>query len=464
MLMHRIHSPKRNGWWFAIIAAIACATSSSVQAQSGDALIDKLVEKGILTTDEANGLRDEVDKGFTQAYQVKTGMPDWVTSLKLSGDLRSRYEGFFSDNSQFAERNRFRYRLRAGFTAVLKDDFEVAFRLTSSEPSGSFGGDPVSGNTTLSGNGSKKFIYLDLAYVKWAPLHEKDWNVSTTFGKMENPFTFPSSLVFDKDYTPEGLAADVSYRFDEHQTLRWTGGAFALNELRDTTKDAYMYGTQLRLNSVWSKQISSSLGAGFFGLQNPSFLVGKPPKPTDALATDQVPDQQRGNSRDAAGNLLYEYNPIYIDAALTYAFESAPFYTGPFPITVAGDFLHNPAVSEKNEGYSMGIHFGKAGKKKTYEVAYRFIELQADAWYEETTESDFGAFYEGAPVGGRAGYGAGTNVRGHVVKLSYSPYDQLTLALTLFLTHLIDESPARPISVDSNSDMKRLQVDAVWRF
>lgn len=462
--MYPIHSIKRSGWRVAVIAAITCATSSALLAQSGDALIDKLVEKGILTTDEANGLREEVDKGFTHAYQVKSGMPDWVTSLKLSGDLRSRYEGFFSDNPAFVERNRFRYRLRAGFTAVLKDNFEVAFRLTSSEPSGTFGGDPVSGNTTLSGGGSKKFVYVDLAYAKWTPLHEKDWNLNTTFGKMENPFTFPSTLVFDKDYTPEGLAADVSYRFDEHQTLRWTGAAFALNEIGASTKDSYMYGTQLRLNSVWTKSLTSTIGAGFFAVENPTLSTGTPPKEKDSLATDQVPDQQRGNTRDAAGILIYHYNPIYIDAALTYALESAPFYTGPFPITVSGDFIHNPAVSEKNEGYTVGIHFGKAGKKKTYDVSYRYVELQSDAWYEETTESDFGAFYAGALTGGRAGYGAGTNVRGHVIKMMYSPYDHLTLGVTLFLTHLIDEPPGLPKPVDSNSDMKRLQVDAVWRF
>lgn len=49
---------------------------TSGHAQSADALIDKLVEKGILTVKEANELREESDKGFTAAHSVKTGLPE----------------------------------------------------------------------------------------------------------------------------------------------------------------------------------------------------------------------------------------------------------------------------------------------------------------------------------------------------------------------------------------------------
>src|SRR4051812_40331957 len=110
-----------------VIAAIA--SRGSIQAQSADALIDKLVDKGILTVKEANELREESDKGFNTAYSVKSGMLDWVTALKFNGDLRGRYEGFFGDNPAFVDRERFRYRLRFGAVATLKDDLEVGLRL-----------------------------------------------------------------------------------------------------------------------------------------------------------------------------------------------------------------------------------------------------------------------------------------------------------------------------------------------
>jgi hypothetical protein len=144
--------------------------------------------------------------------------------------------------------------------------------------------------------------------------------------------------------------------------------------------------------------------------------------------------------------------------------ESFPFNTGTFPVTVSGDFLHNPSVSKDNDGYSAGITLGKAGKKGTWELSYRYTALQADAWFEEFTESDFGAYYSVAPIGGSAGYGAGTNVRGHVVKGSYSPYDSLTFSVTLFATQLINNVLPAGAVTDVDSQMYRIQVDAVWKF
>lgn len=52
----------RNGGGF--LAVLALGTTA--HAQSADALIDKLVEKGVLTVKEANELREEADKGFNQ--------------------------------------------------------------------------------------------------------------------------------------------------------------------------------------------------------------------------------------------------------------------------------------------------------------------------------------------------------------------------------------------------------------
>ncbi len=111
-------------------AAALMSLAPQSQAQSSDALIDKLVDKGILTVKEAQDLRDEADKNFTTAFQTKTGMPDWVTGYKLSGDVRGRFEGFYGDNPLFTDRNRLRYRVRFGIAATLLDDFGEPVRVT----------------------------------------------------------------------------------------------------------------------------------------------------------------------------------------------------------------------------------------------------------------------------------------------------------------------------------------------
>lgn len=433
----------------AAIALSAVGFASLTSAQTVDALLDKLVEKGVLTVKEANELREEADKGFTQAHQIKTGLPDWVTSLKFNGDLRGRFEGFYGENDAFNTRQRLRYRLRAGFTAVMKDNLEVGFRITASESAGGFTeGDPISGNQTFGNNASRKLVFMDLAYAKWTAVSKPDWSATFTLGKMENPMVFPSTILFDRDYTPEGLAATFDVPLGADQTLRLIGVGFALDELGTSGKDPYLFAGQTRLDSKWSPHFTSSLGLGYLAILN-----------EQALTSANVPNIGRGNTRTAAGVLVEQLVPVYADASLTYQLEKFPGYSGAFPITLSGDFLHNTGASEANQGYSIGITFGRAGRRGLWELVYRWAELQADAWYEEFTESDFGAFYQAAPVGGGTGYASGTNLRGHTIRGSYSPFDSLTLTVSYFLTEVITESPA-----GSESGMGRLQVDATWKF
>src|SRR3954463_6195757 len=180
-------------YWL-VITAVAASTCCSM-AQSGDAIIDKLVEKGILTVKEGNDLRDDANKGFNSAYSVKSGMPDWVSALKFNGDVRARYESFSStargtNGAPFADRNRFRYRVRFGATVSMFDNLEAGLKLTSSEVAGGGSnneGDPISGNTTAQNNGSKKLIYIDQAYGRWYALNGPDFTSVLTLGKMENP-------------------------------------------------------------------------------------------------------------------------------------------------------------------------------------------------------------------------------------------------------------------------------------
>lgn len=454
---------KNQNWKVSLLALAAVAGYViNGQAQSVDTLLDKLVDKGVLTVKEANDLRAEADKDFDKAYSAKSGMPEWVSALKFNGDVRGRYESFYYDNAAGVDRQRFRYRLRFGVTATLADSFEASFRLTSSEPAnGGAGGDPISGNTTFQDNGSKKFVYLDLAYGKWTPLRNESWLGSVTVGKMENPFVF-SDMVFDADYTPEGAALQLAYNLSDQHTLKLNGAAFALDEIGSQSEDPYFFGGQARLESVWSKRWSSSAGIGWIAIENEEALAGT------VGGAVPVPDQNKGNTRTYAGpsqvgaltgGLAYHYHPIVADASVTYTLDEFWHYNAPFPIKVGGDYMYNPNAGSENQAFSAGITFGKAGKKGLWEFSYRYKYLEGDAWYEEMVDSDFGAYYQTAPPGGSAGYGAGTNVKGHILKAAYSPYNALTVGVTAFFTKLINPSPA-----GSESGTTRIQMDASLKF
>jgi hypothetical protein len=418
-------------------AAALAALTPQTHAQSADSLIDKLVDKGVLTVDEAKELRNDADKDFKTAFQTRTGMPDFVNGYKISGDVRGRYENFSYDAASPITRDRFRFRLRAGLTIYMKNDVEAGFRLSSDE-SATGGGDPISGNQTMTGNGSKKSVFIDQAYGKWSPLHTDGWNGSFTVGKMENPFSF-SDIVFDGDYSPEGAAVQLSYDLNDKHKVQLNSAGFALLELKNSSNDSYLLGVQGRLESKWTEKVATSAGLGFLNLANGS-----------QLTTAAIANQNGGNSR-VGGALVNNYTPFVVDASATYILDSFPLYNGAFPVKVGGDFMDNVAVNNNGYGFSAGITLGKAGKKGLWEVAYRYKYLQSDAWYEELVDSDTGANTLGS-------YVSGTNVKGHVFKLTYNLTDSLSLGATYFLTTLINN----PSLADSQTG--RLQVDAVWKF
>jgi hypothetical protein len=451
----------------AAATAAAAAFVINGQAQSVDSLLDKLVDKGVLTVDEAKDLRSQSDQDFNTAYQAKTGLPDWVTTFKWSGDFRGRFENFNSENNDFQNRNRWRYRLRFGATISMLDDLEAGFRLGSGDIDSAnnvvSGVDPLSQNQSLQNNASKKGIFVDLAYAKWSPLHNEDWLGSMTIGKMVNPYTF-TDMVFDYDYTPEGAALQLTRNINDQQKLVLNNGAFVLDESGSTQDDPYMAGFQLLLNSEWSKKVSTSFGIGWMKIFNP-----------EQLTTASVPNVNVGNSRytsvtvDSSGKtntnyaLSDEFKTIIADASVTYTVDKAPFYNGAFPITLSGEYLDNCGASsgQDNIGWSATLQFGKASKRGTWEFDYTYKWLGANAWYEETVDSDFGAYYQAkqTSAGVGAGYGAGTNVKGHILRLAYAPYDQLLLSGKLFLTDLIN-----PIPSGSQSGMMRIQIDAMLKF
>jgi hypothetical protein len=445
-----------------LLAGGIAATTTAAYAQANDALLNKLVAKGILTKQEADELKTESDAGLDKSYHAKTGLPEWVTSLKFSGDVRGRYDWIDFMNRDAdqpnIDRHRFQVRARVGLTATFKDQLELGFRLTSAESDGSSssslsqGGNPISGNSTFQNNGSKKFAFIDLAYGKWTPIKNDDWLLSASVGKIENPFTF-SDLVMDGDYTPEGGAVQLGYNLNKQHSFKLAGSVYVLDEVNqgdNPSADPTLIGAQASWNAKWTKVVESTFGLAAFSISD-----------TKHLGNSAVPNINVGNSRDANGLLENNYNPLVADAGFTYWLEKAPIYKGRFPLRAFGTVVHNPSADDENTGWEVGFALGKAGRKGTWELNYRYRHLEADAMYEEFPDSDFGAFYAAGLTGSGkgAGYGAGTNVKGHTITASYSPADAFTVSVSYSLSELIDALPS-----NSKSETGRMLLDAMWKF
>jgi hypothetical protein len=458
------------------IALFAGATAlmslaPQVHAQSSDALIDKLVDKGILTTKEAQDLRDESDQDFTTAFQAKTGMPDWVSGYKFYGDFRGRYDEVASTdgNKNFATRDRFRYRIRAGVIVSMKDNLEAGFSLTSGDAApttGGYsngGGNPLSSNSTMQDNGTKKGVYIDTAYGKWTALNSDGWLLSTTIGKMINPMQF-TPMVFDPDWTPEGAALQGGYTFNDHHAIVINGGAFVEDQEvggADTgsMRAPGLFTGQAAWNATWTQRLGTSLGLGGYTIVNPANLT-----------TASVPYINQGNSRTTTGVLINNYSPIIGDASATYKLDSFPLYPGAFPIKVSGEYINNVAAipesklqGDNNQGYWIGVTFGKSGTKRAWDISYRYEYLEANAAYDQLVDDDNGAYYQHAPNGGAVGYYGGTNIKGHLIKANYSITDSLTFTFSCFLNELINPSLNAPTGEPKNSAIHAM-ADLTWKF
>ena len=113
---------------FAGLAALVCATAAL--AQDSGPLIDLLVKKGIINDQEGEDLRAELSKDFAATPAGKLNLSAPMTELKISGDVRVRYEGRSGEVAgDELSRNRFRYRLRAGLAGKMVNNWNWGFRL-----------------------------------------------------------------------------------------------------------------------------------------------------------------------------------------------------------------------------------------------------------------------------------------------------------------------------------------------
>jgi hypothetical protein len=275
-------------------------------------------------------------------------------------------------------------------------------------------------------------------------------------GKMENPFV-TSGMVFDSDYTPEGIGLQSRYDFNKEHALKLSSGLFVLDEINQgeqASDDPILYGIQARYDAKWTEKLTSTAGVGWYVITE-----------AENLGNAAVPNSNVGNTRDSDGNLVEEYYPIAADIGVTYTLPSAPLYPGKFPISLAGEYVHNPGADANNDGIIAALLFGKTGKKGTWEVGLRYVYFENDAQFEEFTESDFGAYYASAHPnsGAAAGYRAGTGAKGIVVRTGYSLSDSFTLNATWYYTDLIhagDDAAGH----ENETGMNRVQLDAIWKF
>lgn len=195
----------------ALLAGLAFGTGAAVAQDSGP-LIQLLVRKGIISDQEAEELRAELLQEFATAPAGKLNLSSGLTEFRLSGDARVRYEsrrGELPSNDRMS-RDRFRYRLRAGISGRVLNDWAFGLRLETS--TGSRSSNVTMGDDAGPFAKNSDTVNVGQIYAQWLP----NPNFSLIAGRMPNPLV-TSSMMWDGDINPEGIAEKFTRRMGEYE-------------------------------------------------------------------------------------------------------------------------------------------------------------------------------------------------------------------------------------------------------
>lgn len=475
-----------------------------------DSLLDKLEQKGVLTSSEADQLKAE--NASDETNQVNESISKWkisdaIQSIQLFGDLRFRYEYRGVENIPGASpstyyRERFRYALRFGIRGDLFDDFYYGIRLETStnprSPWATFGNNTTPGSVTPSDK-SQSGINLGQAYLGWRP---QNW-FDITVGRMPMPL-YTTPMVWDSDINPEGAVERFKYTIDnvdlfvnlaqfDYQDpgegtdiptsdtflLAWQAGGLVHITKSASFKMAPMLYTYAGEGST-SGLNQPFVGQGNVAGQNPGVPGGAgvtPPGPTDF-------------NQQGLNDLLIMEVPAEID----YQFQNTPL--GAMQMRVFGDFAYNfkgnsradaaynanpteafnpfgvhAPVHGQDLAYQIGIGFGSAGpvygptqglvygstsKKHTWEARFYWQHVDQYSLDVNLLDSDF---FEGR-----------ANLQGFYAAFAYSITDAIIGTVRFGYANRIDNMLGTGGNnldipgINPIKDYRLVQTDLTWRF
>jgi hypothetical protein len=423
----------------------AAVPPAALAADAAQAQIEAL-QKRIEQLEEAN------DKQSDQIAQVKSNVPSWVPNFTWSGDFRYRNETIDQEYVS-KNRNRDRFRVRAGFVAKVNDTVRVTLQLASSEPGGATGdgGDFRSSNQTLSKENSRKPIFIDLAYAEWSP----NQYLKFSAGKMKYPWVRAGqSSMFDGDVNPEGLAANLTY------------GAFFGSVFYNILEERFGAGLTNQASSAGFSTNSNLLGGqlGWKGDVGPGKLtVAGGYFGYHAMQYRNVFwNNSTGNNTTVATGCYYgatnclAFGYTIIEGIAEYSFNVAGR-----PLTAYVDYAKNSdaeddraaTVDGLDTAQSIGVLYGKAGDPRTWELGGYWQKIERDALYAQMIDSDFA--------------GGNTDGKGWVLKGAYAPAKNWTLNATYFINKTNNDiafNGGTGIGTVNNRGYNRLQLDLNFKF
>jgi len=374
-----------------------------------DVLVNRLVQKGILTPAEAQIVVDEtkiqVSKDLAQGKSLS--VPEWTQRIKWGGDIRYRTQGDWGKGNSpqntatppSIQEQRLRNRIRGRFYMEGKvNDFTYGgVRLAGGSSGARSTNDTVGGGAATTSYFQKYPVMFDQYYMRFEAPSDIVREYGQYFsdmklwaGRFNIPFEY-SELVWDSDINPGGVAfqyvsPDIKTKYTPDTNIYGNFGMFWLDELGNINTDPILFGFQVGAKTDTFGPLGTILNVStaFYNFSNmkDKTSVGSANTNTRWWAGDDV-TYNRGAYR-------YGYNVF----DLLVNIDNTKIMDFDFPHGFYGDFIYNPEAPNENKGALVGAYIGKKKLKVPGDwkarAEWRYIER--DSVPDFMPDSDFYGF------------------------------------------------------------------------
>lgn len=462
-----------------LTALATIAATMQAPGQSAEALINKLVQKGVLTESEGKQLMTETDTNFVSASKWRLNQA--IKDIGLFGDLRFRYEYRGADNAPKSGattddyvRERFRYAVRFGLKGDLFDNFYYGLRLeTSTNPRSpwvTFGDDS---NPTPSAKNSDG-INVGQAYLGWRPT---PW-YEMTVGKMPMPL-YVTPMTWDSDINPEGAVEKIKFNVGPANLFANFGQFLYQDTNPDSafpSSDTFMLAWQVGADVKFATNMSFKIAPVIYNYTGVGHGNGLDAAYTGEGSKGINVGLNSGSSTNYNQNGIN--NLLVLDVPAEFNLK-----VGKYGARAFGDFAYNfhggdraraaavtagPAIlshayTGQDKAYQAGVGFGNLGlvygqtsKKHTWEARAYWQHIEQYALDVNLIDSDF---FEGR-----------ANLEGVYSALAYSFTDSIIGTVRYGYARRINRNlgtggsnPDLPI-LNPVNQYHLLQLDVTWRF
>jgi hypothetical protein len=438
-----------------LIACITCiAGTSDVYAISEQDIIDRLegLRKSVeRQQEEIRYLRQqleeqkaavekakereaiEIEKAVAEKVKEEVKLPGWLKRIKITGDVRTRYEGRYNlkkAGEEQKDRNRGRLRARLYFDGKISDEFTAHIGLCTNMDT-KRGWKGKTSNDDMTGYASTKNFGLIRSYGEYKP----KWLPGSKFGGGKFKLNFlHTDILWDPDCNPEGIYGYYKYQaHDVFQPFLYSSWIILdENSGSDPRLTIIQPGFDLKLGNVtWT------LAGSFHEYVN---LNEGTARTVEGVEKSMANMALYGNTLNAAGD-GYKYD-FKLYQGITYL----KFKFADIPVKLFFDYIKNVAddvPSDHDTAISTGFKVGKNKKQGDLSLYFHWSKIEPDATLGIYNDSDF----------------YGSNRKGTKTKLSYNAWDWLTLNAALFFTE-----EEKDVGNDGADEETRFMMDFVAKF